>query len=327
MNTSSRKLEKSSLENEVTINVNVSSYSNSHVGKIPSVVWRSVKTQVASLLDANISQEEKERIGATLTGLFERLECEHVLELNIPSSVPSIVRMNSGSVVNLKVQNVDPNERLKSKIAEFNVGLVHLGNKISTLKNKLLSWDYGSTTSELTEIEVCRSVQRNFRRILQKESRFLRDELIAARAKIRWLEKQLFDNSNRKNIVPNRNFISYAECNYSPLDFINIESTSLQLSVMPPTAFHSTSAKRFQHNPNLKRRPLLDIELPAANSESNFKEHSIFTDTKDLCLTPIEILTISSDFTEATKSVSPCSIYTVSNGDSDTYGSKCKCAS
>lgn len=318
MNTSLRELEKSSLENEVTINVNVSSYSNSHVDKIPPVVWRSVKDKVASLLDENISQEEKERIGSTLTGLFERLECEHVLKLNIPSSVPSIIQINSGSVANLKVQNVDPNERLKSKIAEFNIGLVHLGNKISILKNKLLSWDYGSATSELTEIEVCRNVQRNFRRILQKESRFLRDELIAARAKIRQLEKQLFDNSNRGNIVPSGNFISYVECNYSPIDFINIDSTALQLLVMPPTAFHSTPVKKYQHNSDLKRPTLPDIELPAANSKSNFKEHSIFTDTKDLCFTPIEILTISSDFTEGTKSVSPCSIYTVSNGDSDT---------
>lgn len=319
MNACSKEWEKPSPEKEeVIVQVHVSSYPSGRVDRIPPQIWHSVKVQIARLLDENVPQTEKESIAAELTELFERLERLHVLELNIPDRVRSTITVDSDPsgpipVTSLIVANADPNERLKSKIAEFNLGLAHLGNKISTLKNKLLTWDYRPITADLTQIEVCRNVQRNFRRILQKESRFLRDELFAAREMIRRLEKQLLDSANRGSISKGT-LVPYREYDYRPIDFINTESRPSRLPIMPPMGLHSTATRRLPYHPDSMKR-LSSIES-STSSETGLQKHvCVLSNIVDQPLTPRESSIASPDQTRAVKSVSTCSIHTIGSED------------
>jgi hypothetical protein len=129
------------------------------------------------------------------------------------------------------------NDRLRSKITEFNEGLAHLGNKILRLKTRLLSWNNRSTVEmESLDLETCRNVNRNFRRILQKESRYLRDELYAAKETIQRLEKRSSDDGKLciEQFDSNVKLVPYYELKCRPTDFINIESGTPQLWLMSP---------------------------------------------------------------------------------------------
>lgn len=183
--------------------------------------------------------------------MFERMEMKSILETNIPNEVD--VQVNHD--IKERACNSEFNDRLKGKMAEFNEGLATLGDGISRLKTKLLSLEYRPPDSNSIDVQMCQNIHRNFRRILQKESRFLRDELFIAKEAIYKLEKKSC-SMRSESINQSDKMVPYNSFDYHPFNFINVENDT-QYWIAPhfdgTTSYRTYSSlpERFYYYPEL----------------------------------------------------------------------------
>lgn len=261
--------ESQGTETDLTIRMEVATCHGITVDKISSQVWRDAKLRIRRLLDRSVAQAEREQIAASLTDMCDRMETKNILETNIPHNVqlaiqlgPSRAICNANQSSSASVESF--NDRLRERIAEFNHGLVSLADGISRLKNKLLTIDYCAPSTHHTDsidVHVCRNIHKNFRRILQKESRFLRDELFAAKETIYRLERcgsgpsQPSDNVEQQStqLVPYHHEYSPP---FHPAAYFNVEHTPplWPHGAAPPFMAYPAMWERMYAHPELSRQ-------------------------------------------------------------------------
>lgn len=261
-------------DDDATIGTNVATCHGITIDKISSQIWHDAKARIRRLLDGSLSQAEREQIAASLTDMCDRMRTKNILETNIPHNVQLTIQLGTtgaGAGVGVGASAADYphsstsvesfNERLRDRIAEFNHGLVSLADGICRLKNKLLTIEYctpsastaaaaaaaiatASSGRSSIDVHVCRNIHKNFRRILQKESRFLRDELFAAKETIYRLERRTSspshadsaDNAERSTqLVPYHEYLSSSSPQPPPPP--------------PPPPFHPAAYFDVEHAP------------------------------------------------------------------------------
>ncbi len=239
----------------------VSTRPGTTVEKIPPHVWHEAKQQVQKLADQNTQQPEKERIAQQLTQLLQKMSSRNVLQTNVPSYIEIRIRMGDEDDADAEIADRvarEYNDRLRQKISEFNQGLANLGDGISRLKDKLLAFEYRPRNHEVVDVNVYRNIHRNFRRILQKESRFLRDELFSAKDVIYRLERRSSSSRSVEDSVDqnaNGKLIPYQEFQYHPTNFVNTETTAPQMWISPNIAhypLYQDYGERLYYHPDIR---------------------------------------------------------------------------
>lgn len=259
--------ESQGTENDLTIRMEVATCQGITVDKISAQVWRDAKLRIRKLLDRSLAQAEREQIAASLTDMCDRMETKNILETNIPRNVQLAIHLGTDAAIGSSANHSSAasvesfSDRLRERISEFNHGLVSLADGISRLKNKLLTIEYCAPSThqaDSIDVHVCRNIHKNFRRILQKESRFLRDELFAAKETIYRLERrspgQPADNVEQQStqLVPYHEYPPP----FHPAAYFNIEHTAplWPHGAAPPFMAYPAMWERMYAHPELSRQ-------------------------------------------------------------------------
>lgn len=204
------------------------------LSQIPPQTWDEAQMQVQTMLDVSTGQKVKVELGEQLIYLLNNMERKIILQILPDAKVCSITwnAKNEGEFAKQEASLALP------ILTDVNLRLANLKNTISCAKNKIVLYrDRGSNCNKtIMDAQVYSHIHSNFRRILQKESRFLRDELIRARKRL----EQLQSKSNNRHdyryqvksdqtrmkypdtrVIPHANSDSSVLC---PFNLINIVS-------------------------------------------------------------------------------------------------------
>lgn len=256
----------------ITINIQVRRTSSTSprkvtVKEVEPETWKKAKIKVRKLRDENTSSNEKCAIADDLTSLLDEMEKKLILEARScepgDEVVCTVEKHDEKEVGQISSKRGEALAPPPTGLADVGHQLANLEDSISFVKNEIL-FSRDRERSEIVDVHVCRGIHRNFRRILQKESRFLRDELRTANEKIGRLEKKSSNDSfSSTNISSHSNQLyrqntkitTFNDFRSHPTNFINVVEpvTLLRICNPIPCPIYSDSIENFGRRHDFRR--------------------------------------------------------------------------